>query len=460
MNKIPLFLLLFVCMHLSNYDLSAKIIKILIQGDTQKIMDPKNGKQHNFVPFMAKLLTDPITRDADFILQMGDIVESDRDNSDRRQQYLVAREGWRQLDGKIPYVLNLGNNDNFEEYLEAFSDLPKPYWSNNEGRNFAYNFDAGGISWLVISLRYGSSSEEHQSMVSLIESHPQMKVILIKHEINFSSGLVKRLKKYPNVTFILSGHTRSGKALLTGDNGNKIGWIRTCHHSEHRDSYHRILLIDTVKGTVSSSFYSPQYEKFWHDPKAPHNNPVKGAPWIWHGFNFGFGSSGGSNDAEFVSLEMPSSVIPGQQFEAEVTYKNTGTSTWLADSKYKLGSHNLRNNQDWGSRTKRTKLSENVEPGEKYTFIVNCVAPATEGSYDFQRRMVQEKVGWFGDFSENRAVEVTRNVVLNASFENRDQSWQMASGATLDTGNRKSGDFSLKLNSKANEGATIQNINL
>ena len=42
----------------------AEVVKILIQGDTQKIMDAANGKQDNFVPLMAKLLTDPVTRDA------------------------------------------------------------------------------------------------------------------------------------------------------------------------------------------------------------------------------------------------------------------------------------------------------------------------------------------------------------------------------------------------------------
>lgn len=452
MKKIPLSLLLFTLILFFSVNLSAEIVKILILGDTQKIMNPKNGKQHNFVPFMAKLLTDPITKDADFILQMGDIVESDQDNSDRPQQYFVAQQGWRQLDGKIPYVLNIGNNDNFEEYLEAFSYLPDPFWSSAEGKNFAYNFKAGGISWLVISLRHESSDDEDQLVVGLIESHSDMRVILIKHDINFGNELVNQLKKYPNVVFILSGHTQSGKALLTSNNGNTIGWIRTCHHSEYRDSYLRMLLVDTVEGTVSSSFYSPQYEKFWHDPTAPFNDPKKGAPWVWHGFNFGSESSDGSNDAEFVSLQMPFKVTPGQQFEAKVTYRNIGTNTWLANSQYKLGSYNLRDNRDWGVGTNRTLLSRSVSPGEKYTFTINCTAPAIEGSYNFQRRMLQEKVQWFGDVSENRIVEVTYNVVMNASFENRAKHWEMSAGASVVPENRQSGNFSLKLkNENENE---------
>ena len=460
MNKIPLFSLMLASVSFLVGSLDAEIVKILIQGDTQKIMDSKNGKQDNFVPFMAKLLTDPVTKDADFILQMGDIVESDKDNSDRPQQYRIARKGWQQLDGKIPYVLNLGNNDDFEEYLEAFDNLPEPFWSNADGKNFAYNFDAGGISWLVISLRFESSDEENKAVEDLIKKYPEKKVILIKHEINFDGGLVNnRLKKYPNVSFILSGHTQSGKTLLTGDNGNKIGWIRTCHHNANRDSYFRVLIIETVEGTVSSSFYSPQYEKFWHDLEAPYRDPIKSAPWIWHGFNFVSGTSNELNNAQFISLQMPFSVTPGQQFEAHVTYKNTGTSAWPANSQYKLGSQNLRDNQNWGAGTNRTKLSVDVGPGEEYTFTVSCTAPTIEGNYNFQRQMLQENVQWFGDFSENRIVGVSHNVVSDHSFEDGGGSWQIISFEKyLSTENRRSGDFSLKLKGENSAVTATQNI--
>ena len=167
MKKIPhIFLLSLLLLLLVMNCLEAERVKILIQGDTQKIMNAANGKQDNFVPLMAKVLTDPITMDADFILQMGDIVESDLDNSDRPQQYSIAREGWFQLNGRIPYVLNLGNNDDGAEFIAAFDQLPEPFSETQDGRNFAYIFNAGGVKWLIISVRFHRSDEDNSSEIN------------------------------------------------------------------------------------------------------------------------------------------------------------------------------------------------------------------------------------------------------------------------------------------------------
>lgn len=402
--------------------LYGEIVKILIQGDTQKIMDPVNEKQDNFIPLMEKVLTDPITREADFILQMGDIVETDKDNSDRPQQYAIAREGWRKIDGKIPYVLNLGNNDNAKEYFEVFDDLPKPFSKTSDGRNFAYKFSAGDVEWLIISVRYHDKGEEKDDEVNwainLIEANQDRKVIFIKHEVNSDSRIVRQLKNYSNVVFILSGHTQSLHKMLTGQQGNKIGWIRTCHHNANLDSYFRVLLIDTASGIVSSSFYSPQYEKFWHDPTAPYHNCAKSVPWTQNGFDFGVEETEvaiDGNEARFISLEMPCCVVAGSEFKAIAVFENTG-ATWdgtLQQNKYKLGSENPRGNEDWGEGTGRTNITSTVASGELYQFEINCIAPAGEGYYNFQRRMLQEKIQWFGEFSENRIVSVVPDEVAS-----------------------------------------------
>jgi len=450
--------------------LNAEIIKILIQGDTQEIMDPNNGKQDNFVPFMAKVLTDPVTRDADFILQMGDIVESDNDNSDRPRQYQVAREGWRQIDGAIPYVLNLGNNDDAEEYFAAFDDLDPPLASTTDGTNFAYSLNAGGIDWLIISVRYGygKSNKEKDWIDKLVKDHPHKKVILIKHEVNVDSGVVNRLKKNPNLVLVLSGHTWSQKELLVGDQGNKIGWIRTCHHDENLDSYFRILLIDTVRGTVSSRFYSPQYEKYWHDPTAPYHDFEKSAPWTFEGFDFGVSESPSAlaeKNAQFVSLEnVPYSVLANDTFKVVATVENTGTTQWTANlqkNNYNLGSENPRDNQTWGTGTHRTRISRDVLSGERHEFEIDCIAPAQEGFYNFQVRMVQDGVQWFGDYSENRVIYVSSNQVASSSFEDdatRSAAWSLGSQAGWTSRDKLSGDSSLCMSGSST--ATRQTVAL
>jgi uncharacterized protein affecting Mg2+/Co2+ transport len=114
--------------------------------------------------------------------------------------------------------------------------------------------------------------------------------------------------------------------------------------------------------------------------------------------------STGVNDAMFVMSEVPAMVLPGASFDAKVTYINAGDSTWTSATSHKLGSQSPQDNTIWGSN--RTDLTASVAPGESYTFVVKCTAPSTAGSYDFQRRMLQSGVEWFGEFSDKQTIQV------------------------------------------------------
>lgn len=450
--------------------LQAERVKLLIQGDTQKILDPNNGQQDNFVPFMAKILTDPVTRDADFIMQMGDIVESDQDNSDRPQQYQVARKGWRLLDGKIPYILNFGNNDAAAEFLTAFPLQDYKVWPSfvdnyDDHKNVAHQFSAGGVDWLVISVRYASGMNERLWAEQLISNNPEKKVIFIKHEVNANNNsYVEMLKKYPNVVFILSGHTLSQQRLLVGDNGNKIGWIRTNHHHANLDSYMRMLLIDTVAGTVSSQYYSPQYEKFWHDPTAPFHDCVRSKPWIYTGFDFGIQPAAIAdlgNDAQWLSTEVPCCLMPGEAFEARIRYKNTGRNQWSVHSAYGVGSVNPIGHTLWKSETSQRRVSTSVNAGENYTFTLQCVAPLNPGHYNFQFQMLADNGQVFGERSANRIISVAANQLVDGSFEevqSDSSAWKLGDGASIADEQVNGGQFALKLTDSST--ATTQVLNI
>jgi acetyl esterase/lipase len=123
----------------------------------------------------------------------------------------------------------------------------------------------------------------------------------------------------------------------------------------------------------------------------------------------------GANDATFVTSEVPGMVAPGATFDAKVTYVNSGTSTWTDASGFNLGSQSPQDNVIWGSTTSRTSLTTSVAPGESYTFTIKCTAPTTAGNYDFQRRMVQTGVEWFGDYSNKQVIVVGVATVGNKS---------------------------------------------
>jgi hypothetical protein len=111
-----------------------------------------------------------------------------------------------------------------------------------------------------------------------------------------------------------------------------------------------------------------------------------------------------TNDAQFVSQNVPSSMATGQQVAVSVTMKNVGTTTWSTGS-YKLGSQNPQDNTTWNAG--RALLSAPVAPGSQVVFNFTVTAPAASATYNFQWRMVQEGVQWFGTVTPNVSVAVT-----------------------------------------------------
>ncbi|TFW09524.1 hypothetical protein E4K72_05625 [Oxalobacteraceae bacterium OM1] len=112
------------------------------------------------------------------------------------------------------------------------------------------------------------------------------------------------------------------------------------------------------------------------------------------------------NDATFVSQSVPTTLVAGQYTTVSVTMKNTGNTTWNATDAYNLGTQNPQNNQFW-LLSERVAVDAPVPPGAQKTFTFGINAPTTPGTYNFQWKMVQEFVEWFGGLSQNVAVTVT-----------------------------------------------------
>lgn len=280
-------------------------VEILIMGDTQKMLDPNNGKQHMFFDTMDNIPVDPVTRDAAFILQMGDLVESDRDNSDRPAQYQLAQTGWRKLDGIMPYVLNVGNNDHAPEYLQYFPLSRYNVWPSfvdnfNDHINVAHEFSAGGVDWLVISLNVSPSGMDIDWADGVISNHPNHKAILGCHTAGINNAVGRMTKKHANMVLLLCGHTESEIKTYVGHHGNTIGWIKTCWHDADLDSYLCMIKIETTTGTMTGRYYSPYYHDYGDDPESVfyshRRNPMNydetrpqdpyDHPWTWSGFDF------------------------------------------------------------------------------------------------------------------------------------------------------------------------------
>ena len=111
----------------------------------------------------------------------------------------------------------------------------------------------------------------------------------------------------------------------------------------------------------------------------------------------------GENDAKVISDNLPETLECGEVFKAEVVVRNTGTSTWTAVKKLRLG--NQASTHVFGDFV-RIEIPEDVsvEPDEEITFAFDLTAPPQEYmehafnvSFPTQWGMVHENIGWFGN---------------------------------------------------------------
>jgi hypothetical protein len=110
-------------------------------------------------------------------------------------------------------------------------------------------------------------------------------------------------------------------------------------------------------------------------------------------------TAGSDRDATCVSMTgVPNSIQAGATFTAQVTMRNTGINTWTISepNPYRLGSQSPQDNGIWGLA--RVDLpSGSVAPNTNVTFTLNARAPSAAGTYNFDWKMLQEGVAWFGE---------------------------------------------------------------
>ncbi len=113
-----------------------------------------------------------------------------------------------------------------------------------------------------------------------------------------------------------------------------------------------------------------------------------------------------SLDAQFITQDVPGSMLADQSYTFHITMKNTSTETWVAggNNPFRLGAQDPQDNTTWG--TNRASLPFDVTAGMQVTIPVMVKAPYISGSYTFQWAMVKEGVTWFGDFTTPVVVNV------------------------------------------------------
>ncbi len=96
---------------------------------------------------------------------------------------------------------------------------------------------------------------------------------------------------------------------------------------------------------------------------------------------------------------------PGTSYPVVITMRNVCDDTWTTAASYKLGSQNPADNTNWGL-ARDTMDQGSVAKNANATFTFNMTTPGA-GVWNFQWRMVQDGVAWFGDSTPNISINVT-----------------------------------------------------
>jgi hypothetical protein len=128
--------------------------------------------------------------------------------------------------------------------------------------------------------------------------------------------------------------------------------------------------------------------------------------------------------ARFVIGSVPTQMVPGQTYTVSVTMLNTGLTVWFPDALYGLGSQNPQDNAIWG--VQRVAVPGPVVPGQPVSFSFDVSAPSTPGTYHFQWRMVQDGVEWFGDFTPDVVITVSK--IPARCFDPQLKKWVLCDG--------------------------------
>jgi hypothetical protein len=114
------------------------------------------------------------------------------------------------------------------------------------------------------------------------------------------------------------------------------------------------------------------------------------------------------NSAAYVSQKVPTQMA--DDATVEVTMWNNGTTKWTSSgpNPYRLGSQNPQDNTIWGLN--RVDVPTDVLSGDLITFRFDISYLRMGHTYNFQWRMVQEGIAWFGDYTPNVVIYMTKPV--------------------------------------------------
>ena len=235
---------------------------IAVVPDTQFYAESHPEIFHKQMQWIADTAQKYNTR---FMIQVGDVTQTSAD-----AEWVVARDAFLRLKGKVPFASAPGNHDyggklQVNTHRSAFSvRLPVAFFKDmptfggvydkqpEKADNQWHQFEAGGRKWLVIGLEYVPRMDVLRWAGDVIIAHPEHSVLVFTHayldprtneRIKISASADKSTvesnekpditqgedlwqkvaAKHPNVVMVLCGHASyTNHRVSTGEAGQKV----------------------------------------------------------------------------------------------------------------------------------------------------------------------------------------------------------------------------------------------
>ncbi|GAA3780266.1 hypothetical protein GCM10022225_80670 [Plantactinospora mayteni] len=242
-------------------------------------------------------------RNIKYVLHVGDVI----DNSDQLAQWNNSKSAMGLPTDDVPYIIGPGNHDldsvstrattryNTHYPRSTFTALPSfgATYPATQNDNAYHTFNAGGMDWLVVAMKYAPSDAEIAWANSVVSAHPQHNAILVTHayqngitkDTNGNNLWTKLVSKHANFRLTFSGHyVNAGVITQQGVNGNTVHQIQADYqNASQRDpnSFMRVMTFNPSTNSLDIKTYSPFLDSYKTDAANQFALNIKPVPPAW-----------------------------------------------------------------------------------------------------------------------------------------------------------------------------------
>jgi len=227
------------------------------------------------------------------VAHVGDIVQTDYD-----PEWEIASEALGVLDGKVPYILCLGNHDmgyepdpvatgksavsretKFNDYFGPAHFERHPWYGGHMGttnNNSFCLFEAGGMKFLILSLEFKPTDAMLAWADDVLARYPDRRCIVLTHSYltgderigkdgykvqghNGQALWERFVSRHETIFLVLCGHTNVGRLKSRGRHGNEVHQVLSDYQGWQNggDGYLRIMTFVPREDRIDVKTFSP-----------------------------------------------------------------------------------------------------------------------------------------------------------------------------------------------------------